>query len=261
MAAMAVSQVSSGVMKESITYPFQESKSFLAVGKPPFQNCRMDGWQVRKQARIRSGLTQDDIGKRFDPPISRVAVGHWEKAPELGGNAPDPKKLKILSEIYGLTAGQLLGQEPVNFNLAKMPQSDYAAMGEKYVTVQKLSNELGLGYREMSEFDEIDGRHAFRRDWIVKNGWNVEDLRVVDARGDSQTPYINDGDVVLVNIKRTRIVDGEYYALRTADGSTIKRCFRQMDGKVRLEALNAPTDYLTPDRPGEVMGEVVYRAG
>lgn len=34
-----------------------------------------------------------------------------------------------------------------------------------------------------------------------------------------------------------------------------------MDGRIRVESLNAPVDYITPDTPAEIMGMVVHRAG
>ena len=116
------------------------------------------------------------------------------------------------------------------------------------------------------EFDEVGGRHAFRKDWIIKKGFNPTLLRVLDVEGDSMSPYINDGDVVLVNTDDKRIINQEVYAIRVQDELMVKRLFKQMDGRVRVISDNPdknsyPDDWLTPDSGAEILGKVVHRAG
>ena len=263
MASIEIEHVSSGVMKERITYLKKESKSFLAVGKLNFQNYVMDGWQVRKQARIRSGLTQEDIGKKFDPPISRVAVAHWEKPAEQNGNAPDQKKLKILSDLYGLTAGQLLGQEPVDFLTTRIPFGLGGVEPDKYIEVQSLDNPVGAGGELLKDYDEVDGHFAFRRSFFTKRGLIPEMCKMVTASGRSMSPLINHGDRVMVNIADKRIIDGEIYVFRTTEELKIKRLFKQLDGKIRVESDNKEfrDEYITPDFPAEIVGRFVIRFG
>jgi phage repressor protein C with HTH and peptisase S24 domain len=204
-----------------------------------------------------SGISQaklaDEVGYK-----NQSAIGNILADPQRTGSS----KTFQMAQALGVNPEWLAdGAGPMRPTKAGVPVAEYAVSSDTYVTVLKLSNELGLGHSELQEFDEVDGRFAFRRDWIAKNGYDVTKLRVVCARGDSQKPYIKDGDVVLINTAQKRIIDGEFYALRTEDGATIKQCFRQLDGKVRLEALNAPTDYLTPDHVADIIGQVVHRAG
>jgi phage repressor protein C with HTH and peptisase S24 domain len=132
-----------------------------------------------------------------------------------------------------------------------------------YVLVQRLLNPLGAGSAELQEFDEVDGSHSFRRDWLMKKGWPVEALRVLSVQGNSMAPYINDGDVVLVNTADRRLVNGEVYAIAADGEAMVKRLFKQLDGKIRVESDNKeyPPDYFTPDRDGVILGAVVWRAG
>lgn len=77
------------------------------------------------------------------------------------------------------------------------------------------------------------------------------------VRGNSQSPEINDGDVVLVNTAQKQVIDGKYYAIRIGQEARIKKLFRQLDGKVRVESLNAATEFLTPEMDVEILGVVV----
>lgn len=137
----------------------------------------------------------------------------------------------------------------------------YRSLSEKFVTVPTLENALGAGSAELLEFDAVDGELAFQREWILKKGWRIQDLRILNVKGDSQAPYINDGDIVMVNVALRRLIDGRFYAIRMNDEAKIKKLFRQMDGRIRVESLNAPVDYITADSPAEIMGMVVHRAG
>lgn len=138
----------------------------------------------------------------------------------------------------------------------------------KYVFVPRYAASGGLGMGRVNEQHvEISGTHAYRRDWIVRNGWRPEGLAVIDAEGPSMEPTINDGDVVLVNTDQCTIVSGDIYAIEDADhGTRIKRLFKQLDGRIRVVSDNPdkrlyPDDYLTPETGARIIGRVVHRSG
>lgn len=139
---------------------------------------------------------------------------------------------------------------------------------DKYVFVPRYEATGGLGPGRMNpQHVEVSGTHAYRRDWIIKNGWRPEGLAVFEAEGPSMEPTINNGDVVLVNLDDTKIKSGDIYAIEDADqGTRIKRLFKQLDGRVRVVSDNPdkrlyPDDYLTPDTGARVIGKVVHRSG
>jgi SOS-response transcriptional repressor LexA len=251
-------------MTESITYLSAESNSFLALGKANFQNTGMEDWQIRKKGRIFAGLTQEEVGKHFDPPISRVAVSNWEKSVADGGNAPDQKKLKILGELYKMTVGQLLGHERVNFAEVRSEISHaYAVNTDRFIEVQSLDNPVGAGGQPLKDYDVVDGDFAFRRSFFTKRGLTPGDCRIATAVGRSMAPYINHGDKILVNTADKRIVDGEVYVIRTTEELKIKRLYKQLDGRVRVESDNKEfrDEFITPDAPADIVGRFVIRSG
>lgn len=58
-----------------------------------------------KEARIKKGLSQNDVAKKLN--ISRQAVSRWE----TGRTVPENYHLVILSELYEVSIGELLGCE------------------------------------------------------------------------------------------------------------------------------------------------------
>lgn len=141
----------------------------------------MEAWKVRLQARKRAGLTQADVGARFKPSISRVAVSLWEKPVERGGTAPEGKRIHTLCTLYGLTAGQLLGHEAVDMDrpaikgvgaASKRRLGDQASItvGGKTISLGEDPEEglleLFRGLSQESQ-DEVIGRA--QRLWVEEN--------------------------------------------------------------------------------------------
>ena len=62
-------------------------------------------WKRLKAAREKAGLSQEAVGKLFEPPITRAAVAQWEQE---NGTQPEISKLTTLARAYGTTTDQLL---------------------------------------------------------------------------------------------------------------------------------------------------------
>lgn len=60
--------------------------------------------------RTASKLSQEAVGRLFDPPISRAAVAQWED-PDAG-TTPDLSRLLILARAYQVSMDDLLGARP-----------------------------------------------------------------------------------------------------------------------------------------------------
>lgn len=194
-----------------------------------------------------------DIRKALDV-TPEMARRYW-----LGVSKPREEKLRRLADLIRTTPHEL------EYGATMLSERDDG----RYTYVRRYEAIGGLGRGRINgEHVEISGTHAYRTDWIYERGWTAEDLAVISAEGDSMSPTINDGDVVLVNMADTKIVSGQVYAIEDADqGTRIKRLFRQLDGRVRVVSDNPdkrlhPDDFLTPDTSGaRIIGKVVHRSG
>lgn len=58
-----------------------------------------------KELRIAKGMKQDELGRRCG--VKQGAVSTWE----TGASTPKPKALQIMSDIFGVSIGYLMGLE------------------------------------------------------------------------------------------------------------------------------------------------------
>ena len=138
----------------------------------------------------------------------------------------------------------------------------------EYVTrVQGLLASAGPG-RIAWEHEELEGSHAFRRSWMRERGLRVADCRMVRVSGDSMTPYLQDGDIVMVNLADTAIRSGERYLIAVDSEWKIKRLHKLVDGGVEIRSDNESPRHPTERVPAEhaaqflrVLGRVVWRGG
>lgn len=61
-------------------------------------------YELRKKA----GLSQEDLAEKLD--VSRQAVSKWE----CGESLPDTENLITISQLYGISLDELVGNEPMN---------------------------------------------------------------------------------------------------------------------------------------------------
>lgn len=115
---------------------------------------------------------------------------------------------------------------------------------------------------------EEDAQHplpfaaSFLRDLHLK----PEQAVCVYARGDSMAPGIRDGDLVLINLADTTLIDSDVYALRYFDQLRLKRLFRKFDGSLILRSDNPtyPDEVVPPAYLADniaILGKVAYRSG
>ena len=102
---------------------------------------------------------------------------------------------------------------------------------------------------------------AFRRDWLHQRGLHARNLSIVNARGDSMEPTINNGDMLLVDMSKKVPRDSSIYIIRSNDTLWVKRIQTQPDGKLLLISDNKtyPPIQLNLDEfdDVEIVGKVV----
>lgn len=118
------------------------------------------------------------------------------------------------------------------------------------------------------EHEEVDGSHAFKRSWLRQKGiHSITRCRMVEVEGDSMSPYLEHGDIVLVNMDDTTVRDGQVYVVALDGELLVKRLFKQIDGGVELRSDNPAPRYAARHVAGEqlellrILGRVVWRGG
>jgi len=107
---------------------------------------------------------------------------------------------------------------------------------------------------------------AFRTDWLMKkNVTNRANLRTCDVRGDSMEPYLENGDIVLIDMGQTEIVNDEIFAIRYGEELRVKRLSKRFDGGlfVRSDNKSYPDEVIGAGEIGsiQVLGRMLWRGG
>jgi phage repressor protein C with HTH and peptisase S24 domain len=140
---------------------------------------------------------------------------------------------------------------------------------DKHVYVPRVRGAvLSAGPGKVSwEHEELDQAHAFLRSWMRDKSLSPERCRIIDVIGDSMSPYLQDGDVVLVSLQHREIKSGEVYALAVGNELRVKRIVRRADGGLEIRSDNPSPQYPTEliEAKGiervKVIGKVMWRAG
>lgn len=85
--------------------------------------------------------------------------------------------------------------------------------------------------------EPVLGHIPFDKGWIEKSvAGNTENLIAMEMSGDSMEPLIRSGDVVVLNLSDTDIVDGSVYGIIVNESVVLKRIFSTPDGmEIRSE--------------------------
>jgi phage repressor protein C with HTH and peptisase S24 domain len=104
--------------------------------------------------------------------------------------------------------------------------------------------------------------YAFRKEWLRRIATSVKRVVLMPIRGTSMQPTIMDGDVVMLDTGRTRIFDGQIYALSQADTIMIKRLENLVGGRVRIISENRTEfpPYEAEARDIRIIGQIIWFA-
>lgn len=228
-----------------------------------------------REALDRSGKSASDLARECG--VTPQAVYGW-----INTGRVSKGRLPAISAALGVSVEQLVGVDgdsPPVTQSVKTEQSD--AILDGYVTVPGF---LPARADEFTLVPRLDARGscgggadngdepleleplAFRNEWL--RGKGARDPVVIDARGDSMSPFIVHGDVILFDRAKTTVVSGQIYLVQTPDGLRVKRVHREFDGSITLRSDNAdkvrfPDERVPADLVPQlvVVGSFVWRGG
>jgi phage repressor protein C with HTH and peptisase S24 domain len=104
--------------------------------------------------------------------------------------------------------------------------------------------------------------YAFRKDWLRRIATSPKNAVLVQVRGASMWPTIQEGDVVMLDTGRHRIYDGCIYAMGQYDTISVKRLERLADGRIRVISDNRTEfpPYETGLEDIRILGQIVWYA-
>jgi len=175
---------------------------------------------------LRGDMQQIDLARRLE--IHPNTLMRYEK----GGACPDVSFLQKLLEIFPnanpdwlLTGtGDKERAEPLPEGFTLFPRYEISA---------------GAGPGRYFESEQVVDFVAFKDDWVI-NYLRVprQYLALLTVKGDSMSPTLNDGDLILVDMRASRLEDSAIYVLEFEDALLVKRVQRKLDGTVVVKSDN-----------------------
>lgn len=201
-----------------------------------------------------------EIGK-----IKQSSVSNWENGttktmkPDIANRIGTALRINPIWLSTGV--GNLVRTE---FVVAK---ADEEVSSEGTVLVKQSKVVFACGNGRLPYFEEMDeGTPAtYRLRWFQRKKVNPDHCIRFQVSGDSMSPFINNGDMVLVDTYDIKPRSGHVYAIVIDDELKVKRLITKANGDIIIRSDNNayPDDVITSDNPifFKIMGRVIDRSG
>jgi len=188
-----------------------------------------------KQLRVAAGMTQKQRADKLG--VAQNTVSGWEK----GKTAIDRESIMEITELFDVTIDYLFGKSEKSVSSAvKIPVLGYVRAGYPQYAAENI-----LDYEEIPQA-------------MAQNG----EYFALQIKGDSMSPRILDGDVVIVR-KQPVVENGQIaVVLVNGDEATVKKVMCSQDGitLIPLKPVYDPMFYSKKDvmrNPVTILGRVV----
>jgi len=199
---------------------------------------------------LRGGMQQAELASKLG--IHKNTMVNYEK----GDRSPDANLLLKFLEIFPETS-------PAWLLTGEGPKDRFAPLPDRFVMFPKHEISAGAGPRRHVESEQIVDFVSFKDDWI-HNYLRVptKNLALLTVKGDSMAPTFNAGDLILVDLRTTRIEDSAVYVIEFDDALLVKRAQRKLDGSIVIKSDNAlyEPEVLNKDQAEalRIVGRVVW---
>ena len=136
------------------------------------------------------------------------------------------------------------------------------AESAEYVYLPRNSVRSSVG-RGAVQSRQIVDYLAFKTEWLRRRfGVDPKNLMLVEAVSDSMSPTIDEGDLVLSDLRDPRFRHDGIYVLRASGELSIKRIQRRPDGKLIIRNDNAAYEpAVVASENASIVGHVIWISG
>ncbi len=222
-----------------------------------------------KEARLKAGLSQKQVAEAVG--MKQPSYNYLEKN-DKGGSAKLPEIAKVLNvDPYWLRTGKTASD--VDADLKKLLENssviELDSNGEDpdRIWIDLVNIRFSCGDGESIEFhyDDVLAKREIPASVFKKHNVKPENTKLALATGDSQEPYVCNGDEFAIDLSDTEIKDGEFYAVYFEGEAMLKQVFKEQGKKLILHSLNPKyKDKVVSSDNGvgfRVIGRQFYRAG
>lgn len=224
------------------------------------------GMRVKAQ-RNKKGWSQSDLAKRAQ--VSQGAISQLEN-----GTSENTRHLSAIAKALGvateyLTDGkELLSEQTESLSNYVLVGGDGADINsDEYVMVNQYDVQGSCGNGALIGDVTVKGGLVFKRDWLDRIGGSGDNLATIYAQGDSMSPTIEDGQVLLIDKTATQPQSTKIYIICIDEQLYIKRLINMYDKWVMRSDNPDKSSYPDIEISStnmvnvDVQGRVVWQAG
>ncbi len=173
------------------------------------------------------------LADRIQERLSNLGMSQRELAERVGLSQVSVHKLtsgKTESSRRIVEIAKALSCSPDWLQSGIKPASTVSFAETQFVKIPILDVELAAGVGTRIDMEEVTDWVPISQDWIYANRLPESHLVVVRVSGDSMSPRLQDGDMLLVNTAEKQPMSGKVYAIANGDELRVKRLIKQMRG-------------------------------
>ena len=145
---------------------------------------------------------------------------------------PKAEYLKLISVKIGVSIDWLLtGEGPEKRDGTGIP---YIKDADEFAYISMAKGELSANGGLVVMPEEFTNQYAFHKRWIEQAGVAAKKAVLMIVRGDSMEPTLEDGDTVMVDTQRNKLVSGRIYAINCGDDMLQLKRLERTGKKVRV---------------------------
>lgn len=222
-----------------------------------------------KEARLKAGLSQKDVALAVG--IKQPSYNYLEK----NDNASSTHIAEIARVLNVDPTWLRTGMMPssVDNEVAKLLEntpttilnSEHNDSNKVWVDLVNIKFSCGNGESIEFHYDDVIKKYAFDESFFKTYNVKPVNVKLVMATGDSQEPYVKNGDMFAIDLSDTQIKDSEFYAVYFEGEAMLKQIFKEPGGVLVLHSLNGKyRDKIISPENGcsfRVIGRQFWRAG
>ena len=196
--------------------------------------------------------------------VTQSAVSMW-----LNGRTKSIRGSNLLSAAEFLRVKPSWLSKGGEFNpLPGVSQTEFEA--SQFVMVPRYSYQIATDNGQEVEHAVAQGALPFSREWLAEKKLPADKLKVYEAKGESMSPHIESGDLLLVDTSPCTPLPADILVIYQPLplGTRVKRLLYRETGEVLIRSDNTdksrfPDELVPADRVDavSVVGKVVWRGG
>lgn len=222
-----------------------------------------------KFKREQKGWSQSQLADKAG--VSQGAISQLEK-----GMSESTRHLSKIAKALGVTTEyltdgkELIAEQMPIFDEFVIVGGDNAGATpdpDEYVMIPQYDVHGSCGNGNMIGDVAVKGGLVFKKDWVAKLGKHSGNLATVYAQGDSMSPTIEEGQVLLVDTSEIKPQSSKVYLICIDEQLYIKRLVNMYDKWVMRsdnpDKSSYPDVELSAERMAQVdiQGRIVWQAG